>query len=249
MTMLQRTQTASRRANRRLMSCLECPIRNRSLCSALSDDELSALNTISQRRHVDAGEVIAIEGDEITAFGNIVSGVAKLTRGLDDGREQIVGLLFPSDFMGRALAQAHATVPHTIEAATDVELCVFPPAAFESVRAHYPSLTEKLLERTLDELDAAREWMLLLGRKTAPERVATFLHHIAKRCGSAGCAPTDVFDLPLTRREMADVIGLTIETVSRQITKLRRDDVIVIEGARRVVKIDMEALAERANLY
>ncbi len=247
--MLQRTQTAYRTATRRPMSCLECPIRNHSLCSALSDKELSALNAISQRRHVDAGEVIAIEGDEITAFGNIVGGVAKLTRGLDDGREQIVGLLFPSDFMGRALGQADATVPYTIEAATDVELCVFPSIAFESIRTQYPSLTEKLLERTLDELDAAREWMLLLGRKTASERVATFLHHIAKRCGSAGCVPGDGFDLPLTRREMADVIGLTIETVSRQITKLRRDDVIVIEGARRVVKIDMPALAERANLY
>ncbi|MEM7566746.1 MAG: helix-turn-helix domain-containing protein, partial [Pseudomonadota bacterium] len=84
--------------------------------------------------------------------------------------------------------------------------------------------------------------------KTASERVATFLHHIAKRCGNAGCDADGGFDLPLTRREMADVIGLTIETVSRQITKLRRENVIAMDGARRVTQVDMNALAVRANL-
>lgn len=228
--------------------CAGCAVRNLSLCGALSAAEIGALNGISERRRVDAGALLVLEGDEPMAFANVVSGVAKLTRGLEDGREQIVGLLFPSDFLGRALGGG-APVPHSVQAATDLELCTFPASGFERVMAEHPALERKLLERTLTELDAARDWMLLLGRKTAPERVSTFLHHIARRAGQAGCDPRrEGFDLPLTRADMADFIGLTIETVSRQITRLRRDGVIEMDAPRRVRRVDMERLAERAGL-
>ena len=232
-------------------ACATCAVRHRSLCAALTSEEIAGLNRISQRRSFAAGEVVALEGDETFAHGNVVSGVAKLVRGLEDGREQIVGLLFPSDFMGRPLA-AGGDAPHTIQAATALEMCVFPRRPFDALIVEHPVLERKLLERTLGELDAARDWMLLLGRKTAAERVATFLHTIARRSREVGCGPGqegwEGFDIPLTRQDMADFIGLTIETVSRQVTKLRKDGVIVLEGNRRIARVDMGRLAARAAL-
>lgn len=233
--------------------CSGCAVRNMSLCGALSDREIGALNAISSRRNLQAGEIYAVEGDEAVSFANVVSGVAKLVRGLEDGREQIVGLLFPSDFMGRTFGQGRpALIPYTVEAATELELCTFTSTGFEAVVEDHPALERKLLERTLGELDAARDWMLLLGRKSAGERVATFLHHIARRCGSMGCAashgPGDGFDLPLSRSDMADFIGLTIETVSRQISKLRKDGILVMDGTRRIAAVDLERLGDRAGI-
>jgi CRP/FNR family transcriptional regulator len=154
--------------------CQNCAIRNLSLCGALTNAEIGSLNSISGRRRLRAGEVYAVEGDEATAFANVVSGVAKLVRRMEDGREQIVGLLFPSDFMGRTFGQEKpARIPYTVEAATDLELCTFTSAGFEQIVETHPMLERKLLERTLGELDAARDWMLLLGRKSAGERVVS----------------------------------------------------------------------------
>ncbi|MEL7114810.1 MAG: Crp/Fnr family transcriptional regulator [Pseudomonadota bacterium] len=233
------------------LACERCAIRNLSLCGALSDEEIGALNAISTRRKLSAGEIYAVEGDEAQTFANVVDGVAKLVRGMEDGREQIVGLLFPSDFMGRTFGEVRpARIPYTVEAATDLEICTFNSASFEAAVEEFPALERKLLQRTLNELDAARDWMLLLGRKSAGERVATFLHHIAKRCMASHCGDGGTqygFDLPLSRSDMADFIGLTIETVSRQISKLRKDGILVMDGTRRVASVDMERLSERAG--
>jgi CRP/FNR family transcriptional regulator len=177
--------------------------------------------------------------------------VVKLTKSLADGRQQIVGLQFASDFIGRPF-RAHS--PYFAEAATDVELCTFPRAPFESLVREFPGLEHRLFEHTLDELDAAQEWMLLLGRKTAEERVASLLLMIAKRMSAVGCSSAAAglnfveFDLPLTRTDIADHLGLTIETVSRQITRLRGMNLIKLKGARRIVVPDLSALESIAEV-
>ena len=107
-----------------------------------------------------------------------------------------------------------------------------------------------LLEMTLDELDAAREWMLLLGRKTAREKIASLLVILARRDAALraqGAATRASFDLPLTREAMADYLGLTLETVSRQISALKRDGVIGLVGTRRVDVPDMRRLIDEAG--
>ena len=98
------------------------------------------------------------------------------------------------------------------------------------------------LEMTLDELDAAREWMLLLGRKTAREKIASLLAILARRSGAMRPGGQAEIDLPLSREAMADYLGLTLETVSRQMTALKRDGIIVLDGARRVSIPDCAAL-------
>ena len=168
---------------------------------------------------------------------------------LPDGRQQIVGLQFASDFLGRAFkdkATCHA------EAVTDVELCIFPRKPFEALLNDVHDLEGRLFANTLDELDAARDWLLLLGRQSAREKVASFLLVIARRIPNIGCgASEDVdrirFNLPLSRADMADFLGLTIETVSRQITRLKTDKLIEVEKDRTITVPSVSKLEAAAG--
>ena len=133
---------------------------------------------------------------------------------------------------------------------TEVTLCSFDRRRFEEILAKSPALEQRLLQITLDELDAAREWMLRLGRKTAQEKIASFIAMAGRRAGMLEIArPLDgqSFDLPLSREDMAEYLGLTIETVSRQIGRLRNEGLIDLVSARRVVVRDYGALLEAAG--
>ncbi len=166
---------------------------------------------------------------------------------MEDGRRQMVGLLLPSDFVGRP---GRSTAAYDVTAATDLVMCCFRKKPFEDMMGETPHIAQRLLEMTLDELDAAREWMLLLGRKTAREKIASLLAIIARRDATLRLKPSHgvmIFDLPLTREEMADYLGLTLETVSRQISALKRDEVIGLEGKRRVRIPDFERLMEETG--
>lgn len=227
--------------------CEKCVLRHRSICSALSESELNDFSRIARQRKIAAGQVINGEDDVVLA--NIVSGVIKLTKTLSDGRQQIVGLQFPPDFLGRIYTER---TPYFAEAATEVELCTFPRSGFETMLDRYPNLEHRLFEHTLDELDSAREWMLLLGRKTAQEKVASLLLMIASRAPNVGChhAPElefARFTLPLTRADLADYLGLTLETVSRQITKLKTKGIIELVDNREIIVPDIKALEQVAN--
>ncbi len=218
------------------LQCNHCAIRHRAICGALNGDNLTRINDIARQKTYRAGETIFFENDDVDYLGNVLSGVVKLGKLLPDGRQQIVGLQFASDFLGRAFkgnANCHA------EAATDVELCIFPRKPFETLLNDIHDLEDRLFANTLDELDAARDWLLLLGRQSAREKVAKFLMMIARRIPNIGCGTEDDtdairFDLPLSRADMADFLGLTIETVSRQITRLKTDGLIDVEQNRTI---------------
>lgn len=220
------------------------------MCGALSPEELEAMNRIAQRKQVPAGTVIMHEGEATDCFANVLDGVVKLTKTMTDGRQHIVGLLFPGDFLGRTMRHES---PYRAEAATAAELCLFPRADFERLMLRYTDMQTRMLEQTLDELDACHDWTLLLGRKNANERVASFLLMIARRVREIGCNadPTSdsaTFTLPLGRSDIADFLGLTTESVSRQITKLKRDGVIALHGNREVEVPSMGQLLKLADL-
>lgn len=223
--------------------CLHCPVRHAAVCGALSDAELADITSIAHTRAVEPGQVIMSEEADVGFVANILSGVVKLTKTMADGREQIVGLQFPPDFLGRAY---RSEAPYTAQALTPVELCTFPRARFDRFLAAHAGLEHRLFEATLDELDAARDWMLLLGRKSAREKVASFVMMIARRAVPAADG-TVTLDLPLSRADIADFVGLTIETVSRQLTRLRADGMIRLVGTRTVVVPDPRRLAEAAG--
>ncbi|KDB05329.1 transcriptional regulator [Defluviimonas sp. 20V17] len=208
---------------------------------------MEALEQIKYYRSYEAGQTLVWSGDQMDFVASVVTGIATLTQTMEDGRRQMVGLLLPSDFVGRP---GRACAAYDVTATTDIVMCCFRKKPFEEMMEGTPHLAQRLLEMTLDELDAAREWMLLLGRKTAREKIASLITIIAKRDASAHAAGRGggvTVDLPLTREAMADYLGLTLETVSRQISALRRDKVIVIEGKRHVTIPDMDRLLEEAG--
>lgn len=225
-----------------LKSCTNCPIRHRAVCARCEPDELSQLEEVKYYRSYEAGQPLVWAGDDMDFVASVVTGIATLSQTLEDGRTQMVGLLLPSDFLGRP---GRAIAPYDVTANSDLTLCCFRRKPFEKLLRDTPHISQRLLEMTLDELDAAREWMLILGRKTAREKIASFLSILAHRESSLRqSSPKNgaSFDLPLTRESMADYLGLTLETVSRQISALKRDNVIELQGKRRVIVPNFEAL-------
>jgi len=187
------------------------------------------------------------EGEDALLVANVLEGVLKLSTSTSDGREQIVGVVYPSDFIGRPFGERSH---HSVTALVDSRVCLFPRAAFDRFAHDHPELEHRLLNRALDELDRARRWMLLLGRKSAPERVASFLLEMSVRLAEAGCehdGPLDRFELPLDRQQIADVLGLTIETVSRQLSALRASGVIDLPGRRALHILDRGRLIALAG--
>ena len=187
---------------------------------------------------IPAGQTITWRGDPLSHFSSIVSGIATLNRTLEDGRTQMVGLLMPSDFIGRP---GRAEAEFDVTAITDVTLCRFERRPFETLVEEVPHVSQRMMEMALDELSAAREWMVLLGRKTAREKLATFLEMIVRRTTVPGQA-VDQHALPLTREQIADFLGLTLETISRQLSALRKDGVLEFRDRRNFVVTDLAAL-------
>jgi len=227
--------------------CGDCPIRHRAVCARCEAEELERLDQIKFYRSFEAGQTVIWAGDKMDFVGSVVSGIATLTQTMEDGRTQMVGLLLPSDFVGRP---GRETAAYDVVATSDMVMCCFRRKPFEELMVVTPHIAQRLLEMTLDELDAAREWMLVLGRKTAREKIASLLAIIARRDTTlkfGRFAGPMVFDLPLTREAMADYLGLTLETVSRQISALKKDGVIVLEGKRHVTVPDFNRLMEEAG--
>lgn len=214
--------------------CRSCEARHRGICGALTPEQLLHLSKHTSKHVYSSEQEMVALGEDIHRYSNILSGVVKLTKMMADGRQQIVGLQFAPDFLGRPFKRQSDVVA---EAATDVRVCSFPRSLLEELVQQSPELEHKLHEQTLKELDEARDWMLTLGRKSANEKVASFLLLIATNVDPDLHSDVDAirFDLPLKRSDIADFLGLTIETVSRQLTKLRKAGVIEIENTRTVV--------------
>lgn len=224
--------------------CDACAIRNRAICADLDDSEIGLLNGIGRRRQLEPGEQLMWEGDEAVLVANVIDGVLKLASHSADGGEQILGLAYPSDFLGRPFGE---TVPYGVEALTEAQICVFERKDFDRFARDHPRLEHKLLERTLTELDRSRRWMMLLGRMNAGQKVASFLLELTDRLGKAGAGGETFVTLPLSRQQMADVLGLTIETVSRQLSRLRSAGLIDTPSRREIVLRDRRELEELAG--
>tara|TARA_R110002072_G_scaffold3163_7_gene23627 strand:- start:6339 stop:7085 length:747 start_codon:yes stop_codon:yes gene_type:complete len=222
--------------------CSECDIRYRAVCSTCDNNELSKLEDIKYYRSYDAGQPIMFEGDEMHFVASVVTGAATLSRTLPDGRIQMVGLMLPSDFIGRP---GRKTVEFDVTAIQKVTLCCFRRKPFEAMVASTPHIGQRLLEMTLDELDVARDWMMLLGRKTAREKITFLLALIARRTAELHLIKVSdglEFAMPMSREAMANYLGLTIETVSRQMTALRKEGIISLAGTREIKIPDMARL-------
>ncbi len=225
--------------------CQACEARHNGVCGALEPAQLVHLGRQTGRREVPPGTELVAAGMPIEGYANILSGVVKLIRLLPDGRQQIVGLQFAPDFLGRPFAD---TSEFSAEAASTVRLCTFPRAALEEMVRQSPGLGQRLHRQALRELDDAREWMMTIGQKSAAERVASFLLLLARHVDPANDGCSARFDIPLRRVDIGDFLGLTIETVSRQMTLLRKSGIVTIAESRKITIRDHAALEAAAGL-
>ena len=202
--------------------CATCEARQLSVCNAIDDADLARLAAIAVVTEVPPGQCFIDEGKPANSFFNITAGTAKLFKLLPDGRRQITGFVGPGHFLGLAVSDTYAFSAEAIER---VRYCRFQRARLRALLDDFPLMEKRLLEVASNELVAAQEQMLLLGRKTARERLASFLLMQSRQGMPCGHSRRR-FILPMTRSDIADYIGLTIETVSRTLTRLRTEGLI-----------------------
>ena len=223
--------------------CAGCSARNIGLCDALDDQDLHFLASVATSHIMQKGQIFIAEGDQAQHFFNINQGTAKLFKDLPDGRRQITGFVHAGDFVGLAAANQYG---FSAEAINAVQLCRFDRTEIRSVFSAFPTLERRLLDIASHELVLAQEQMLLLGRKTAIERLASFLWTLSKRT-AINPSEAEPLDLPMTRGEISDYLGLTIETVSRALTRLRQQNIIDDQARHAVRIINYSRLSALAN--
>ncbi len=207
------------------------------MCSAVDDPDLARLAELAHTLIVAPGGRFIEEGDPAEHFYTITAGTTKLFKALPDGRRQITGFAGPGQFLGLAVS---ATYAFTAEAVEPTRICRFSRGRLRALLGDVPALERRLLDVASNELVLAQEQMLLLGRKTARERIASFLvlRADSQNLLPPGCqqrhAP-DMVTLPMTRSDIADYLGLTIETISRTLTRLRDEKLIDIPVRSRIV--------------
>ena len=211
-----------------------------SVCASLTDDELALLESLAHPTHFASGSTLFTQGREAHSVYNVTAGVVRLYKLLSDGRRQVVGFALPGDFLGLAMRDAYG---FSADAIGEVSACAFSRGAYTALVDAKPHLLKRLHEFATHELTLAHEQMMLLGRRTAEEKVAAFLIGFRDRWSRINQAHLHI-PLPMSRQDIGDFLGLTVETVSRMMTKLARDKVIVIvpDGVRILDEKKLESL-------
>ena len=202
--------------------CASCTARLRTFCAALDARELEKFKCMGSTIRLEAHEPLFHEGDAADTVFNLTSGTLKLYKLLPDGRRQVMGFIQPGDFLGITMDEEHA---FSAEALEPVEACRFSRARFDAFIEEHPRMERELYRLAAHELSMAQAQMVLLGRKTALERVATFLLGLLRRQEERH-GTADTVELQMNRLDIADYLGLTKETVSRLFTSLKTTGVI-----------------------
>ncbi len=226
-----------------LSPCGACTVRHLSVCSALSAEELVQLSDFTTHVELQPGQPLFGEAEPANHVFNVTAGTLKVYKLLPDGRCQVMGFLFPGDFLGLANSATYAFSADAVNTAT---LCRFPRKKFAEFLLKFPQMEKKLLSVASHELSVAQEQMLLLGRKTAKERLASFLLTLSRHAERRG-AQGNPISVPMSRADIADYLGLTTETVSRAITLLKKAGLIGLEKSGSIALLDSAALREIAE--
>ena len=217
------------------LACETCPVRESAACAVLSHEEREALSAAGHTRILKRGEMLFAVGDTEAACATLVSGALKVSAIDADGNEQILALVHPSGFIGELFAPfAH----HDVVALTESKLCTFAKADLERAIETYPALARALLQRAQEDLLATRSLLEINAQASAEARLAALLHDFAGAASASSCHIASEFELPLTRGEIANMLGLTIETVSRKLGEIEDMGAIARKGKRGIDVLD-----------
>lgn len=221
-------------------SCARCSVRLISVCAALSTDELKEMEVMSHGARFAARDVIAAQGEPADSVFTVTEGLVRLYRLLSDGRRQVIGFALPGDFLGLSLFDSYS---FSADAVTDTMVCRFPRKSFVAYVEKRPHLLRRLHQFASHELSLAQDQVVLLGRRSAEERLSTLLLMLRDRLRRLGHTPP-YLPLAMNRQDIADYLGLTVETVSRTFTKLAKARLIVVvpEGVRLLREQELERI-------
>lgn len=232
----------------RFAACDSCTVHHRALCKSASASVKRELRRLARPMRFGPDQTIMREGEPSAFVANLVSGVVRLRKTRPNGRTQIVGLLHPSDFLGPTFERASDV---TAEAVGQVHLCTFEKEPFEALLRDHPDFQHAFLRSVLHELHAARDWIVVLGCSKALERVAAYLWLLVNRAEHQGCMTSGRgarYEIPVGRADLSHYLGLTVETTSRQISRLNAAGLITLSGPRHFTVADPELLHEVSGL-
>jgi CRP/FNR family transcriptional regulator len=225
------------------LTCMTCPARKSDICGSMSDEEIRTVAASSSRIRLKQGDTLVWDGDDARHAFVVTGGTLRTSKANDDGRRQILSFMFVGQFIGIPSDHVHH---YSVEALTDAEICRFERRKLEEILARYPAVDKGYRRGTARQLEMAHEHAFALGRRTAMERVAAFLYDLS----NSGCPKTAprTLKLPMTRGDIADFLGLTLETVSRAFSRLKSVGAIALPSAQEVEIRDEERLKALAGL-
>ena len=224
--------------------CADCGVRRMAICVALDERDVGRLEKIMTAKSLGANETLFREGDERKKVFSLTTGMLRLYSDLADGRRQIAGFLLPGDYLGLADDDVYS---QTAEAVVPSNVCAFPIHEMDALTEEFPRLKDRLYVMTRTALRNARDSQMVLGRLAPVEKIASFLLLLSARMNEHD-QPADPIHLLMTRTDIADYLGLTVETVSRSFTKLKTQGLIQLPESHVVKIVDREALVAVAGM-
>ena len=224
--------------------CETCPVRPITICRGLDPATLADMRSLGTMQRLQAEQSVFHEGDPARRVFMVTHGALKLYTLLADGRRQVTGFMFPGDFLGTSVDDEYA---FSVEALEPTELWWFSREAFDRFVGNHPHVEHELYRLAAHELAAAQQQMVLLGRKSAAERLATFFLSLLERAERISGVKETAFNLPMSRLDIADYLGLTKETVSRMLSDLRNRRLIRLKAQTQVEVLDRAGLRSMAD--
>lgn len=214
-----------------------------SIFAGLAADENAKVHGLIQRFSYKKGDLLVLDGQAYDRLMIVHGGRLKAYRDTVDGKQQILHLFGPGDFLGERSLFVETNSVYTVEALTDVAVCTIPREAFQALLDEHPSISKKILETLSDRLTHLERAIESMGAKTIDKRVSVALVDFAEKFGKRVEGRFEVA-LPLNREGIANYIGLTRETVTRKMKRLERDGVIRPIGNKKIEILDWEALQD-----
>ena len=220
--------------------CAACSARKMGICFALTVPELERFSAVGKHTQIEVGESVVDEGQPEQHVFSVVKGCLKIYKLLPDGRRQITSFLFPGDFLGLQRSENYV---FSAEAVSETTICRMDRKDLDILSSEIPNLEQRLFEFASRALTDVHEQLLLLGRKTAQERLASFLIMLSKKAEERGL-PENPIAVPMSRDDIGDYLGLTTETVSRSFSRLRKANLISQDKDKKVSLLDITRLRE-----
>lgn len=227
------------------LACETCPVRHRAACSVLDEPERDRLATSGRHIELSRGQTLFHAGDRGASCATLLSGALKVSQVDSAGNERILSLIHPAGFVGELF---RPFTDYDVVALGKSKLCIFARSEMEKALERHPALTSALLQRSQEDLHNSRELLAIAGKGSAEAKVAALILSLADAASDSPCHPAQHFDLALTRGEIANMLGITIETVSRQLTRLEKSGLIAKQGSRGIVLLDPARLRQLSDM-